>query len=233
MNCPLCGSQTSQGESLIGRLGWLLHFRCRYCGGMWNKMAKPKKMKKLGVLCSIILTLAIGIGTAEAKNRVLSQAEENRIMMKVAHQKELDSDETRLLLAIRTHEDGPTGMEFGIGQEVWGHRSAKRYRNDPRKSLALQAEWAAGTIQKRFNGSLRQFSTVWCPKGSATWYRSVSNIMMTKYATVPDVSMTAAVNPAAVKPVATKPAVKTAKKVTPSTNKVYLAFLKSEQKKRM
>lgn len=182
----------------------------------------------------LLLVFVVGMcSSVEAKNRVLSQAEENRIMMEVIHQTELNYDEARLLLAIRTHEDGPTGMEFGIGQEVWGHRMAKRYANDPRKSLRLQAEWASGTIQKRFNGSLRDFASVWCPKGSSAWCRSVNKIMMTKYAALPTLPT-----------VPTKSQVKAPVKraqacakqqfrnVSSSQNKVYLAYMKMEKRGR-
>ena len=50
MNCPWCGSHTNQRESLLGRLGTLMHYRCRYCGGMWNKPVKNAALKKAGVL---------------------------------------------------------------------------------------------------------------------------------------------------------------------------------------
>ena len=50
MNCPLCGSETNKAESLLGRLGSLLWFRCRYCGGQWSRSVKEKTLRKLGLL---------------------------------------------------------------------------------------------------------------------------------------------------------------------------------------
>jgi hypothetical protein len=50
MNCPWCGSHTNQAESLLGRLGCLLWFRCRWCGGQWSRPAKEKRLRKDGVI---------------------------------------------------------------------------------------------------------------------------------------------------------------------------------------
>lgn len=49
MNCPWCNSETNKRESFLGRLGLLEWFRCRYCGGQWNRPADKKRLKKLGV----------------------------------------------------------------------------------------------------------------------------------------------------------------------------------------
>jgi len=115
----------------------------------------------------------------------LPKEEEHEILMSVVHKYELNEDEARLLFAIRRHENGRPGLEFGIGQEEGpGHR-ARRYAHDPRKSLRLQAEWAAGTIKRRFDGNLWRFAQIWCPRGAAAWYRSVYNILMTEYAVAP------------------------------------------------
>lgn len=57
MNCPICNSPTNKKESFLGRLGGLDHYRCRYCGCMWNKPVPLKKMKKLGIY-GIMMVLA-------------------------------------------------------------------------------------------------------------------------------------------------------------------------------
>jgi hypothetical protein len=35
--CPWCSTLQSKAEALLGRLGRLAHFRCRYCGGQFSK----------------------------------------------------------------------------------------------------------------------------------------------------------------------------------------------------
>ena len=49
MYCPLCGSETSKAESLLGALGRLMWFRCRHCGGQWSKKVRKSVLKKKGV----------------------------------------------------------------------------------------------------------------------------------------------------------------------------------------
>lgn len=115
----------------------------------------------------------------------LTEAEEKSILMGVVHQYELNEDEARILFAIRKHENGPVGLEFGVGQDEGSGHPARRYSTDPRKSLRLQAEYAAGTIQKRFDGCLMSFAQRWCPKGPQQWHRSVYKILMTTYVVPP------------------------------------------------
>ena len=45
-------------------------------------------------------------------------------------------------------------------------QAAQRYKGDFKRSLRLQAEYAAGTIKKRFNGDLEEFAARWCPVGA-------------------------------------------------------------------
>jgi hypothetical protein len=117
----------------------------------------------------------------------LTKAEEKAILLEVVHSQkyELNEDEARLLFAIRRHENGPVGMEFGIGQDVGPGHKARRYAGQSRKSLRIQAMWAAGTIKRQFNGNLREFAAVWCQKGAEAWYKSVNSILMTEYAVAP------------------------------------------------
>jgi len=115
----------------------------------------------------------------------LTKDEEKSILMSVVRQYELNEDEARILFAIRKHENGPVGLEFGVGQDEGQGHPARRYSTDPRKSLRLQAEYAAGTIQKRFDGCLLSFAQRWCPKGPQQWHRSVHKILMTTYSEPP------------------------------------------------
>jgi len=36
MNCPTCGSFNDIWECFLGKLGKLMHLRCRYCGAEWS-----------------------------------------------------------------------------------------------------------------------------------------------------------------------------------------------------
>jgi hypothetical protein len=38
--CPWCSTLQVKAEALLGKLGWLTHYRCRYCGGQFAK-ARP------------------------------------------------------------------------------------------------------------------------------------------------------------------------------------------------
>ena len=139
------------------------------------------RAKAITMACLVLLVFLCELPAFSA----LSKEEEHKILMTVIHKCELNNDEARLLFAIRQHENGPVGMEFGIGQDVGENHPARRYVGQPRRSLMIQAEWAAGTIKKRFNGSLKEFARVWCPKGPKAWFKSVGSILMTNYTEVP------------------------------------------------
>jgi transcription elongation factor Elf1 len=32
VTCPACDHEQDESECFLGRLGWLTHYRCRYCG---------------------------------------------------------------------------------------------------------------------------------------------------------------------------------------------------------
>lgn len=36
VQCPWCGHGNDYDEALLGVLGMLTHFRCRYCGGQFS-----------------------------------------------------------------------------------------------------------------------------------------------------------------------------------------------------
>ena len=40
IRCPWCGSTNQRFEALLGKLGRLTHYRCRWCGGEWFKGGK-------------------------------------------------------------------------------------------------------------------------------------------------------------------------------------------------
>ena len=49
MICPVCKAQNSKEQAYLGRMGLKEHFRCRYCGMMWNHTVTKKARKKLGI----------------------------------------------------------------------------------------------------------------------------------------------------------------------------------------
>jgi len=40
VRCPWCCSLLQRAEALLGQLGRLTHYRCRYCGGDFSKGGK-------------------------------------------------------------------------------------------------------------------------------------------------------------------------------------------------
>jgi hypothetical protein len=100
-------------------------------------------------------------------------ANEEKILLDVARQCKLTADQTRLLLTIRKIENGRSGLELGVGDGIKGH-PARRYAGDFEKSLRLQAEWASGTIQKRYNGDLESFAKRYCPPNWKIWVKNAN-----------------------------------------------------------
>jgi len=94
----------------------------------------------------------------------------------VAMEYGLNNESTVLLMAIRAHENGRPGLEFGIGGPMNSGHPAHRYQ-DGVQSFMVQARWAAGTIKKRYDGDLLKFARRYCPKGAWAWYRNVSSLM--------------------------------------------------------
>lgn len=40
ITCPWCDTVLSKAEALLGVLGFLAHYRCRYCGGQFSGKAR-------------------------------------------------------------------------------------------------------------------------------------------------------------------------------------------------
>ena len=89
----------------------------------------------------------------------------------------LTAEETWLLAAIRLHENGRPGLEFGVGGPMDSGHKAHRYR-DGINSFRVQCAWAAGTVKKRYTGDLRAFGTRYNPYHAAAWARDVANIIV-------------------------------------------------------
>jgi len=98
------------------------------------------------------------------------------VVREVAVEYKLTPTETNLLLVIRRIENGRAGLEFGVGDGIEDH-PARRYAGDYDKSFKLQAQWAAGTIEKRFSGDLEAFSKRYCPVNWKVWLKNATFYM--------------------------------------------------------
>lgn len=95
-------------------------------------------------------------------------AEEWKMIREVAVNYDLDDDATWLLAAIRKHENGRPGLEFGVGGPITSKHPSHRYQ-DGIKSFYIQAMWAAGTIRSRYTGDIAAFGKVYNPKTPDVW----------------------------------------------------------------
>ena len=98
------------------------------------------------------------------------------MLRQVAAEYGLSSEETWLLAAIRLHENGRPGLEFGVGGPMDSGHKAHRYR-DGVNSFRVQCAWAAGTIKKRYTGDLQAFSRRYNPYHTAAWAKNVAAII--------------------------------------------------------
>ena len=104
-------------------------------------------------------------------------AHEWTMLRQVAAEYGLSAEETWLLAAIRLHENGRPGLEFGVGGPMDSGHKAHRYK-DGIRSFRVQCAWAAGTIKKRYNGNLRAFGKRYNPHHAAAWARNVAAIIV-------------------------------------------------------
>lgn len=94
----------------------------------------------------------------------------------VAVNYDLSDDATWLLAAIRRHENGRAGLEFGIGGPMNSGHPAHRYR-DGTKSFYIQAMWAAGTVRNHYTGNVDKFAKRYNPVNSKKWTKSVKSLI--------------------------------------------------------
>jgi len=90
----------------------------------------------------------------------------------VAHEYQLNREQTALLIAIRKFENGRPGLEFGVGGPMDSGHPAHKY-TDGIKSFLCQARWAAGTIRRRYTGDLAAFARRYCPYHAKKWEEGV------------------------------------------------------------
>ena len=101
---------------------------------------------------------------------------ESAILHQVASEYELTSEERKILFAIRIVENGKAGLEMGVGDGIPNHR-ARREADNPAESLHIQAQWAAGTIVKRYRGKgLNNLARRYCPPNWDNWEHMIKKI---------------------------------------------------------
>ena len=125
-----------------------------------------------------ILFLATVLASAihAAGKPPLIPAAEWRMIRQIAVNYDLDEEATWLLAAIRRHENGRPGLEFGIGGPMNSGHRAHRYR-DGVKSFYVQGYWAAGTVRKHYRGDIAAFGRRYNPANAAKWSASVSSLV--------------------------------------------------------
>ena len=125
---------------------------------------------------SILVSLGLLLGTISPAAAASLPAQEWAILREVAAENRLSEDETWLLAAIRLHENGRPGLEFGIGGPMNSGHRAHRYR-DGVKSFRVQCAWAAGTIKRHYTGNLVAFGKRYNPLNAARWSKNVARII--------------------------------------------------------
>lgn len=88
----------------------------------------------------------------------------------------LSEERTWLLAAIRLHENGRPGQEFGVGGRRANKHIAQRYQ-DGFKSFYVQGSWCAGTIVSHYTGDLDRFARRYCPDTPDEWSSGVRRLM--------------------------------------------------------
>ena len=123
-----------------------------------------------------ILAIVASCALSPALAAPLIPASEWRMIRQIAVNYDLTDEQTWLLAAIRRHENGRPGLEFGVGGPMNSGHRAHRYR-DGVKSFYVQGSWAAGTIKLHFSGSIAAFGRRYNPLNAGRWTTSVSSLV--------------------------------------------------------
>ena len=123
----------------------------------------------------LFLAAALAFAASAAKTPLIP-ASEWRMIRQIAVNYDLDEEATWLLAAIRRHENGRPGLEFGVGGPMDSGHMAHRYR-DGVKSFYVQGYWAAGTVRKHYRGDVAAFGRRYNPANAAKWSASVSSLI--------------------------------------------------------
>ena len=132
-------------------------------------------MKK-AISCILAVSVFGVVLGAEVKKPLIPDREW-ALIRQIAVNYDLDNEQTWLLAAIRRHENGRPGLEFGIGGPMNSGHPAHRYR-DGFKSFYVQGSWAAGTVKRHFKGDVTEFSKRYCPAGAKHWAKCISSILV-------------------------------------------------------
>lgn len=123
-----------------------------------------------------ILALLAAPAAAPAGSKPLIPAREWEMIRQIAVNYDLDDESTWLLAAIRRHENGRPGLEFGVGGPMDSGHRAHRYQ-DGTKSFYVQAMWAAGTVKKHYAGDIAAFGRRYNPPNPKRWAERVSALI--------------------------------------------------------
>ena len=119
-------------------------------------------IRKLAIAAALAATLGAASScfpseqAGAAKRAPLLPEREWAMIRQIAVNYDLDNESTWLLAAIRRHENGRPGLEFGIGGPMDSGHPSHRYR-DGFKSFYIQGSWAAGTVKNNYNGDIYAF----------------------------------------------------------------------------
>ena len=125
-------------------------------------------------MTAMAIVAALDVYTASAVP--LMPKNEWRMIRQIAVNYDLTDEQTWLLAAIRRHENGRAGLEFGVGGPMNSGHRAHRYR-DGVKSFYVQGYWAAGTIRRHFTGDYAAFGRRYNPKNAARWAVAVKSLV--------------------------------------------------------
>ncbi|MBR1921895.1 MAG: hypothetical protein IJ829_07855 [Kiritimatiellae bacterium] len=123
-----------------------------------------------------LLAAPFARGAGAPPAAALLPAEEWKMIRQIACNYDLDEEATWLLAAIRRHENGRPGLEFGVGGPMNSGHRAHRYR-DGVKSFYVQGAWAAGTVRRHYKGDVAAFARRYNPDHAATWAASVTSLV--------------------------------------------------------
>ena len=137
-------------------------------------------MERIGtiLISAVVAVSGNAAEVAQAPKTPLIPAREWTMIREVAVNYDLSDDATWLLAAIRRHENGRPGLEFGIGGPMNSKHPAHRYQ-DGVKSFYVQAMWGAGTVRKHYTGDIAAFGKRYNPKNPTAWSNNIFN-MITK-----------------------------------------------------
>ncbi|MBQ6916162.1 MAG: hypothetical protein IJQ65_10590 [Kiritimatiellae bacterium] len=128
------------------------------------------------ILSSTALMVIAALGALSAPASPLIPRNEWRMIRQIAANYGLTDEQTWLLAAIRRHENGRPGLEFGVGGPMDSGHRAHRFR-DGVKSFYVQGSWAAGTIRRRFTGDYAAFGRRYNPRNAAKWTIAVKSLV--------------------------------------------------------